>query len=121
MSLKKEEITYFFVYLTISWAFYFLAKYTIALSLGLNLSFVNLTIVSVLIIMANILPISIAGLGTREAIIIYFFSLFSINKESALLFSLLILTTDIIINSFGLIPYLRESILINNFRKNEFK
>ncbi len=115
--LKKKQVLYFFVYLAIGWLLYFSVKYTISLSLGLNLSFINLGIVSVLIILANTLPVSIAGLGTREAAIIYFFSLFGINKETALLFSLLVFSADMLIVCFGLIPYMKESALINKVKK----
>lgn len=114
--LNKKIILYFSIYLIVGWVLYFFAKYTISLSLGLNLSFVNLVIVSVLVIIINILPISIAGLGTREAAIIYFFSISGIDKETALLFSLLILAADLIVISFGIIPYLKELTLINKIR-----
>lgn len=117
--LEKKQVFYFFVYLAASWILYFLAKYAIGLSLGIKLSFVNLAIVSVLIMLANTVPISIAGLGTREAAVIYFLGLFGINRETALLFSLMIFFVDILIISFGLIPYMRESALIDNFKKSE--
>ncbi|MBU1255770.1 flippase-like domain-containing protein, partial [Patescibacteria group bacterium] len=106
-----------FIYLIISWFVYFSARYAIALSLGLNLSFIDITIISSSMALMSILPISIAGLGTREATAIYFFSLFSLSKESALLFSLLVFTTDILVVSFGLIPYLKENFSIKNIKK----
>ncbi|MBU2473111.1 flippase-like domain-containing protein [Patescibacteria group bacterium] len=115
--LKKKEVIYFFIYLIISWFVYFSARYAIALSLGLNLSFIDITIISSSMALMSILPISIAGLGTREATAIYFFSLFSLSKESALLFSLLVFTTDILVVSFGLIPYLKENFSIKNIKK----
>jgi len=115
--LKKKEVIYFFIYLFISWFVYFSARYAIALSLGLNLSFIDIAIISSSMALVAILPISIAGLGTREATAIYFFSLFSLSKESALLFSLLVFTTDILVVSFGLIPYLKENFSIKNIKK----
>ncbi len=97
--------------------FYFLARYVIALSLGLPLSFFDVALISVLMAIVTFLPISIAGLGTREAAVVYLFSLFGLDKETAVLFSLLIFTIDILTISFGIIPYFRESALINKIKK----
>lgn len=119
--LKKKEIIYFFVYLIIGWFFYFFARYVVALSLGLDLSFINIVIISISVAIANILPISVAGLGTREVAVIYLFNLFGLNREIALLFSLLIFTIDLMVVSLGLIPYLKESFLINKVKQYEFK
>jgi uncharacterized protein (TIRG00374 family) len=120
-NLKRGDTISFFVYLVAGWFFYFAARYFIALSMGLELSFVDVATISVLVAIVSILPISIAGLGTREITVIYLFGLFNINKETALLFSLLIFTIDLIITSLGLIPYLKESLLINRVKKYEFK
>lgn len=116
-SLKKSQVIYFFIYLIIGWFLYFLAKYVIALSLGVDLSFINIAMISILVAIVTILPISIAGLGTREAAVIYLFGLFDLTMEAALLFSLLIFTVDILTISLGLIFYLRESSLINKTKK----
>ena len=116
-TLRKKQIIYFSIYLIIAWLFYFISRYFIALSLGLNLSFLNVSIISILVAIVTILPISVAGLGIREVSVIYLFSLFGLNKEIALLFSLFIFTIDIFAVSFGLIPYLKESFLIKNTKK----
>ncbi|MFH1611661.1 MAG: lysylphosphatidylglycerol synthase transmembrane domain-containing protein [bacterium] len=117
----KKDIIYFIFYLILSWLLYFYSRYVIALSLGLKLSFMDIVIVSVSIAIVSILPISVAGLGTREAAVIYIFVLFGLNKEIALLFSLLIFTINIISVSFGLIPYVKEMALINKAKKYESK
>ena len=117
--IKKKEITSFTSYFLVAWLFYFLARYLMALSLGLDLSFIEVSIISVLIAIITVLPISIAGLGTREAIVIYLFMLFNLDKETALLFSILIFVTDLIAISFGLIPYFKESRLVNEIIKKE--
>jgi len=120
-SLRKKEVIYFFIYLVISWFIYFLARYAIALSLGLNLPFIDIVIISSSMALVAILPISIAGLGTREATAIYFFSLFNLNKETALLFSLLVFTIDILVVFFGLIPYLKENFPIKKGKSQILK
>lgn len=119
--LKKKEVIYFLIYLIISWFSYFLVRYILTLSMDLSLSFIDITIISVLVTLVTILPISIAGLGTREAAFIYLFGLFGLTMEIALLFSLLVFSIDLAIISFGLIPYLKESSLINRIKSYESK
>lgn len=116
-NLNKKVIFLFSFYLIIGWLIYFLSRYFIALSLGLNLSFVDISVISIFISIVVNLPISIAGLGTREAAVIYLFGLFSLTKETALVFSLLVFIIDIIPVSFGLIPYLKENFSIKNIKK----
>lgn len=115
--LKKKRLFSFFIYLIAGWFLYFLIKYLIALSLDLELSFISVAAISVLVAIVTALPISVAGLGTREAAVIYLFGLFNLNKETALSFSLLIFTVDILAVSFGLIPYFRESNLIDKIKQ----
>lgn len=117
--LKKEAIVAFLSYLTISWFLYFLCRYVIAQALGLPLTFIDIIIISTVVAIVCILPISIAGIGTREATMIYLFSFFGLNKEVAVLFALLISAINIISVSFGLIPYLKESALINKIKKQD--
>ncbi|MFC1700642.1 lysylphosphatidylglycerol synthase transmembrane domain-containing protein [Patescibacteria group bacterium] len=117
--LKKKEIIIFFFYLVISWFLYFYPRYVIAQSLRLKLSFIDIVIISTVLSIVSILPISVAGIGTREATVIYLFSLFKLNKETAVLFSLMIFTVNIIVVSFGLIPYLKELVLIKKFKLNK--
>jgi len=99
-------------YLILSWGLYFLANYAIALSIGIKISPFMLLAVITAATIASILPISIAGLGTRDASIIYIFALTGLSKESAVVFSFFILIIDLIVISFGLIPYLKESVLV---------
>lgn len=116
--LKKKEVFGFIIYLVIGWLLYFFSRYVVAGAMGLDLSFLDIAIVSVLSAVVSILPISIAGIGTREATIIYVFGLFGINKEAAVLFSLLIFTVNILAVAFGFIPYLKESNLVNRAKKD---
>lgn len=119
--MNKKEIFYFIFYLSVSWSLYFYSRYMIARAIGLNLSFVNIFVISIVVTVVAILPISVAGMGTREAAIIYLFTLFNLSKETAVLFSLLIFATNTIIVSFGVIPYLKESILISKVKKIDDK
>jgi len=120
-NLNRKMIFLFLFYLVVGWLIYFLSRYFIALSLGLDLSFVDVSVISIFISIVVNLPISIAGLGTREAAVIYLFGLFSLTKETALVFALLVFVIDIIPVSFGLIPYLKENFPIKKERSQILK
>lgn len=117
--VRMKEVEFFFAYMLLGWLAYFYARYAVALALGLSLSFMEVMITSVLIAIVSAVPISIAGLGTREAIVIYAFGIFGLNKEVALVFSLLIFSCDSFVTSFGLIPYFNEASLIERARVGE--
>ncbi len=114
--LRIKEIFSFLIYFILAWSFHFTARYFVALSLGLDLSFIDVSVASILMAIVVILPISVAGLGTREAVAIYVFSLFGLNKEIALIFSLLVFSMDLIVLVPGLIPYFKESSLIDSVK-----
>jgi len=120
-NLNRKVILLFSLYLIVGWFIYFLSRYFIALSLGLNLSFVDVSVISIFISMVVTLPISVAGLGTREAAVIYLFGLLGLTKETALAFSLLVFIIDIVPLSFGLIPYLRENFSIKKGKSQILK
>ncbi|MFH0852537.1 MAG: lysylphosphatidylglycerol synthase transmembrane domain-containing protein [bacterium] len=119
IGLRKKDLIYFFVFLILSWFFYFLTGYVVSLSLGLSLSLVNIIIITSVITLVITLPISIAGLGTREVSVIYLFGLFGLSRETAVLYSLLIFMVDILTVSLGIIPYFKESALVNRVKNGK--
>ncbi|MFH1235107.1 MAG: lysylphosphatidylglycerol synthase transmembrane domain-containing protein [Candidatus Diapherotrites archaeon] len=86
----------------VSWLFEVLAEYLLALSLGIALpiSFVFLTVS--LITLVSLLPLSISGIGTRDALAIMLFSLQGIPAESAVAFSFLVLFSSTLLSMFGI-------------------
>lgn len=73
----------------VGWAISFVFVYLLALSVNINISFWYIALLSPVISLLDILPISISGLGTREAAVIFLLSLKGILPEQALAFSLL--------------------------------
>jgi len=83
--------------LLVLWGFSFAVKLSITLSfwlaaqaLGLNLGVVALLWIHSAVEIVQFLPISIAGLGTREITVIYLLGLFGIAEPAALGFSLVL-------------------------------
>ena len=104
-----------------------LAAYGILYYSGLQMAHaINLNInyftIAVFISVANILsfiPISVSGIGTREASLIYLFSLIGQTKEAAILFSTLLFFVFFIIGGiYGFIAYLIKPIDIKSVMRN---
>lgn len=73
---------------------FFLQCYCIARSLQImELSFTSIVFIMAITSLVTMVPVSVAGLGTRDAILIYLFSLQGIGKEMAVGFSLIIFFT----------------------------
>lgn len=83
------EISFFTV---LSLFFYFLLIYLTAASIGIqNIGFLYISFSAVFIIFATIIPVSILGIGTREAVLLILLSPRGIPKEIIIFFSALIM------------------------------
>jgi len=74
-----------------AYAIFFAQCYLLALSLNLPLPFLDIAVYMAVANLVALIPVSIAGIGTRDATLIALFSLQGINAESALSYSLLVL------------------------------
>jgi hypothetical protein len=83
-----------------------LCFYVTGFAFGLNLSFVDYLIVVPIIMTVALIPVSIAGVGTREAASVYFFSMIGVDKTIALSLSLINLASVILLSVFGGLVYL---------------
>jgi hypothetical protein len=87
---KKRFLVIVFLVNIVTWINTYFITYLVGLSLGINLSFIYfLAILPLATIVAQI-PITINGLGTREAVLIGLFSFFGIG--AAKVFSMSIIT-----------------------------
>jgi len=114
--LKKYRLkNYLFVCLItlVSWLIYYYQIFFLAKSMGINnISFFYLAITVTIAAFITLLPISILGLGTREAVLILLLSVFQISQEQIISFSFLILSLSIISGLTGLICWLIKPIKI---------
>ncbi|MFC1879642.1 lysylphosphatidylglycerol synthase transmembrane domain-containing protein [Chloroflexota bacterium] len=74
----------------VAYGLYFFQCQILAFSLGLNLSILQTAYVIALAGLVTLIPISISGLGTREAVIIFYLGNLGIQADRALSFSLLV-------------------------------
>jgi uncharacterized protein (TIRG00374 family) len=78
---------------TLAYVIFFGQCYLLALALGLKISFVQVSFAVALGSLVTLLPISISGLGTREAAIVAYLGTAGVSAEMALGFSLLVFVT----------------------------
>jgi glycosyltransferase 2 family protein len=88
--------------------FYF-SCYLMAASLGIQISFLNIIYCVSVANLISLIPISISGIGTRDATLIFLFSLLGLNKEAAVGFSIIFLSILYIFNAtFGFMAWLKK-------------
>ena len=87
---KKRYFVLFFLLNIINWGFMYAVSYFVGLSLGINLPFYFYLAILPLGTLVTLIPISINGLGTREATLITLFGIFGV--ESAKVFSMSVIS-----------------------------
>ena len=98
----------------LTWALSIFQYYLIALSMGLGLTYWFLFMIAPLTILLDALPISFSGLGTRDALMIYFLALVGIAAEPAVAFSIIILIVGyMILGLAGMVIWSRTPITKN--------
>jgi uncharacterized protein (TIRG00374 family) len=102
---KKRHFILFFILNLITWIIIYTASYFVGKSLGIELSFWYFLAILPIATFISMIPISINGLGTREAALISLFSLFGVSPEKV--FSMSLITLFIT----GIIPSIIGSFL----------
>ncbi len=75
---KKRYFILFFLLNLFNWIINYTLAYSVGLSLGIDLPFIYYLSIFPLATLVSLIPISVAGLGTREATLISLFGLFGI-------------------------------------------
>jgi len=84
-----------------SWLVHIYSLQLLSFSVGLRLSFTMTGLLFAVSALVNILPISIAGIGTRDAALIALFPALGLSRGDALVFSFIILATYIFAAAIG--------------------
>jgi len=78
---KKKLFIFNLIITSIKWFFSFWIIKVIFYSLGGQVSIIDLSFITSIAMLASLIPISIAGLGVRESIAVYLFSLIGVKPE----------------------------------------
>ena len=84
-----------------SWLLIFIQFYIISLSLSIEISFLAFLLVLPIILLVEALPVSVSGLGTRDAAAVLLFSIFGVSASVAVSFSLLALVFNLVLAAVG--------------------
>lgn len=113
--LKIYKLKHYIVIFSItifSWVFYYLQMYILAKGVGLNIPFLYFAISVTIAGFITLIPISVSGIGTRDAALILLFTPFLIPKEQIIVFSALILLMSLFTAFVGLICWLIKPIRV---------
>ncbi|MFH1391984.1 MAG: lysylphosphatidylglycerol synthase transmembrane domain-containing protein [Candidatus Diapherotrites archaeon] len=103
------------------WIISIIFSYSLALSINLNIPFEFMFLLYPIITLADILPISVSGLGTRDAMIIFLFSFIYFTPEQAVSFSILLfLVGYVFIALIGYLLFLSEPIELKKMLQENF-
>lgn len=99
--LNSFEVLLLFVLSLAAFAVQVLRIYFFALSLGIEVAFLPMCGIIAIMSFTNLLPISFMGLGTRDAVFLYFFGLLGVIPERAIGLSLIILASLVLNTAIG--------------------
>lgn len=91
--LNNHKLIYALVLTCFSYLILVIQAFLLTIAIKVEISFLNICFFMALSSVVTFIPISISGLGTRDAMLIYLFSIINISKENAVVFSLLIFIT----------------------------
>jgi hypothetical protein len=103
---KLKNYLMVFIISAFSWTFYYLQVYFLAKGANINISFLYLAITVTITGFITLIPVSIFGIGIRDAALILALSPLMIPKEQIIVFSTLILSISLFTSLIGLICWL---------------
>lgn len=110
---KKGHIVIMLIFSSLIWMISILQIRIIGLAIGIEIDYLFLLAVMSLVVIIELIPISIFGMGTREAFLIFAFGIIGILKESVIAFSISYLILAYwSVGLLGLIFWLREPVKI---------
>ncbi len=100
-----------FLITAFSWLFYYIQMYIVAQSANIaNIPILHLSIILTVVGFVTLIPISISGIGTRDAALIFFLTPFLIPQEQIIVFSSMILVMYLFHTLIGFVCWLIKPI-----------
>jgi uncharacterized protein (TIRG00374 family) len=90
--MTRVGVTQAFALTAFAWSANYYAVYLLGLSLGFELSFPQMAGIAAISSLVALLPISVMGVGTRDATLIVLLAQYGVSEESAIAFSALCLS-----------------------------
>lgn len=109
-SMKRRPLINAFFITVSTWILYYCMSYCFALALSIPVSFLYLAGCVSISAFITLLPVSISGIGTRDATFILLFGYAGISSESAVAYSVLILFMYVINGFIGFIAWQKKPV-----------
>ena len=91
--------------------------YILVLSIGQDINIITVSYLMAITSIVTFIPITVSGIGTRDSVLIYLFSILGLTQENALVFSFLIFITLYFFNGIiGAIYFYIKPILLTKSR-----
>jgi uncharacterized protein (TIRG00374 family) len=111
---KKLQLLMISLLTALMWFLSIFQVQIIGLTIGLSINYFHLLAVMSIVVIIELIPVSISGIGTRDAFMIFSLGLLSIGKESVIAFSLIYLILAYwVVALVGLLFWLRDPIKLN--------
>lgn len=75
----------------VTWIIYSVQLYLIAVALGMHISIVDFSLIMYIVAFITLVPVSVEGIGTRDAVLIYLLGHYAVLPSGAIALSMLIL------------------------------
>ncbi len=105
--IDKKTIAYIIALSLLSYAFFVISPYILSKAMHIEIDLIAIAWTRSLVLLMALIPITVAGLGIREAGYISFLGMYAIPKQEALAFSLSIFVIQLIIGAVGLLSEIR--------------
>jgi uncharacterized protein (TIRG00374 family) len=108
---KKQKLFAILIFTMVLWVISVFDVYLISMSIGINAGYWYLLAVISMVAIIELIPVSVMGLGTRDAFLIFSLSLIGVSSQIAIVFSLLYLIVGYwIIGFLGFVFWLRKPV-----------
>jgi len=111
--LKPKRLVLPSILTLFGWVIYYVIMYLLAMSIELDISFVYLVVCVSIVGVVTLIPVSISGIGTRDATLIVLFSYIGLSSESAVAFSTLILFIYLVSGVIGFVAWIKKPIALH--------
>lgn len=106
---------FYIVFLSfLSWFAHFIQVQLLAMSIGMDVSMIHIAFVVSVATLLSLLPVSLLGVGTRDASFVFLFAMIGITKEISVALSTLMLITTVIFAFFSMFFWFKNPVSMKN-------
>jgi len=114
--LVNTGLIFTFLLTCLSYLLFFFQCYLLLNSLDISIDFLNITLIMGVSNLISLIPLSISGLGTRDAVLIFFFSLLGFNPELAVSYAFLVFLNFFVFGGLlGAVAWWLKPLQVKNF------